>query len=125
LSILEHITPSTKPAMHEFLLILKGDGMSTLSQHQMQKLLVDYKNWVSQLGDQYITGQRLQQAGSLIIEKGRVISDGPFLEPKEMIAGFFMIRANDQEEANSIALRSPYPGLYQIEVRPLFQPLMQ
>jgi hypothetical protein len=110
--------------MQEFLLILKGDGMSDLSPEQMQKLLLDYKAWVSKLKDQYITGQRLQRAGSLIIDRERIITDGPFLEPKEMIAGFFMIRARDLNEANQIALSSPYPRLYAIEVRPLVQPLM-
>jgi hypothetical protein len=110
--------------MHEFLLILKGDGMSTLSPEQMQKLLIDYKTWVGSLGDQYVTGQRLQSVGANIVDKTTVVTDGPFLEPKEMIAGFFMIRARDQDEAVEIAMRSPYPGMYQIEVRPLIQPLM-
>jgi hypothetical protein len=52
------------------------------------------------------------------------MTDGPFLEPKEMIAGYFVIRAKDQNEADTIALSSPHLGLYQIEVRPLVQPLM-
>ena len=110
--------------MQEFLLILKGDGMADLSPEEMQQLLLDYKAWVSELGEQYVAGQRLQAAGSLLPDKNKVITDGPFLEPKEMIAGYFLIRARDQEEANAIAGRSPHLGLYQIEVRPLVQPLM-
>jgi hypothetical protein len=110
--------------MQEFLLILKGDGMSTLSPHEMQQLLVQYKSWVQNLGDQYVAGQRLQNKGSLMKDKHNVITDGPFLEPKEMIAGYFLIRAKDQDEADRIALSSPHLGLYQIEVRPLVQPLM-
>lgn len=119
-----NLVTRTIKTMQEFLLILKGDGMSTLSPEQMQKLLLDYKSWAASLKDQYLAGQRLQGNGALILGKGKVITDGPFLEPKEMIAGFFMIRARDIDEATAIALRSPYPGLYRIEVRPLVQPLM-
>ncbi len=110
--------------MKEFLLILKGDGLSTLSPQEMQDLLARYKQWVSDLGDQYITGQRLENEGLLIQDKDTIITDGPFLETKEIIAGYFLIKAKSQEEAKNIALRSPYISLYEIEIRPLVQPLM-
>ncbi len=110
--------------MKEFLLILKGDGLSTLSPDEMQQLLVKYKSWVSGLGDQYITGQRLENHGMLIKDKNNVITDGPFLETKEIIAGYFLIRASSAENAKQIALSSPYVSLYEIEIRPLVQPLM-
>ena len=111
--------------MKEFLMILKGNGLDTLSPDEMQKLLQQYKQWVADLGDQYVTGQRLENHGSLLEHKDSIVTDGPFLEPKEIIAGYFLIRAENQNEANNIALSSPYLGLYTIEVRPLVQPLMQ
>ncbi|MDN5214647.1 YciI family protein [Fulvivirgaceae bacterium BMA12] len=110
--------------MKEFLMILKGNGLATLSPEEMQKLLQQYKQWVADLGDQYVTGQRLENHGALLENKDSIVTDGPFLEPKEIIAGYFLIRAEDQAEANNIALSSPYLGLYTIEVRPLVQPLM-
>lgn len=110
--------------MKEFLLILKGDGLSTLSPEEMQQMLVKYKQWVADLGEQYLTGQRLENEGLLINGKDNVITDGPFLESKEIIAGYFLIKASSPEEAKQIALSSPYVSLYQIEVRPLVQPLM-
>ncbi|MDN5202090.1 YciI family protein [Fulvivirgaceae bacterium BMA10] len=110
--------------MQEYLLILKGDGMDDLSPDELQQLLGDYKAWVSKLGDQYVTGQRLQSTGTLVPNKNTVITDGPFLESKEIIAGFFLIKAKDQQHATAIAQSSPHVGLYEIEVRPLVQPLM-
>ena len=110
--------------MKEFLMILKGNGLATLSPEEMQKLLQQYKKWVADLGDQYVTGQRLENHGSLLENKNSIVTDGPFLEPKEIIAGYFLIKAENQTEANNIALSSPYLGLYTIEVRPLVQPLM-
>ena len=53
-----------------------------------------------------------------------MITDGPFLESKEIIAGFFLIQAKDQNEANEIARSSPHLGLYSIEVRPIAFPKM-
>ncbi|GJM29452.1 MAG: hypothetical protein DHS20C17_20870 [Cyclobacteriaceae bacterium] len=112
--------------MQEFLLILKGDGMNHLSPDELQNIMSDYKAWVDQLGDRYISGQRLDESGALIIDKkSGIITDGPFLESKEIIAGYFLIQAEDQEEANKMACSSPHLGLYSIEVRPISFPKMK
>ncbi len=110
--------------MQEFLLILKGDGMDGLAPEELQRLLANYKGWVQELGDQYLAGQRLQSSGALIRDQENILTDGPFLEPKEIIAGYFLIRALDLEAAIAIAQSSPHAPYYQIEVRPLVQPLM-
>lgn len=112
--------------MQEFLLILKGDGMNHLSPTELQNIMAEYKAWVNQLGPQYLDGQRLEETGALLADKNdAIITDGPFLESKEIIAGFFIIRAEDQEEANRIAATSPHLGLYRIEVRPIAFPKMK
>ena len=112
--------------MQEFLLILKGDGMNHLSPNELQNIMSDYQSWVEQLGDQYVGGQRLEDNGSLLTAKDApIVTDGPFLESKEIIAGYFLIQAENQEEANKIALSSPHLGLYSIEVRPLAFPKMK
>lgn len=112
--------------MQEFLLILKGDGMNHLSPSELQGIFAEYKTWADKLGDKYITGQRLEESGSVLMDKNTdIITDGPFLESKEIIAGFFLIQAEDIEEANSIAQSSPHLGLYSIEVRPIAFPKMK
>lgn len=112
--------------MQEFLLILKGDGMNHLSPDELQGIMAEYQSWASELGDKYITGQRLEDNGALLADKNNtILTDGPFLESKEIIAGFFVIQADDQEAANAIALSSPHLGLYQIEVRPIAFPKMK
>jgi hypothetical protein len=112
--------------MQEFLLILKGDGMNHLSPDELQNIMGAYKNWADELGDQYITGQRLEENGTLMTGKNEsIMTDGPFLESKEIIAGFFVIHAENQEAANLIALSSPHLGLYSIEVRPIAFPKMK
>ena len=111
--------------MQEFLFILKGDGMNHLSPDELQNIMGEYQAWVGGLGDQYLGGQRLEDRGSLHSGKdGNIQTDGPFLEAKEIIAGFFLINAENQEEADKIAQSSPHLGLYSIEVRPINFPKM-
>jgi hypothetical protein len=45
-------------------------------------------------------------------------TDGPFMETKEMLAGFVLIEARDMNEALEIASRNPFARLGAIEVRP-------
>src|SRR4051812_6676109 len=46
-------------------------------------------------------------------------SDGPFMETKEVLAGFVLIEANDMEAALVIAGTNPMAKLGAVEVRPL------
>jgi len=110
--------------MQEFLLILKGDGMNHLSPSELQNIMADYKAWVDGLGSQYLGGQRLEENGAQI-DGADILTDGPFLASKEIIAGYMLIVARDQDDANLIALSLPHVGLYRIEVRPIVYPKMK
>jgi len=100
--------------------------MNHMSPDELQQVLVDYKSWVAELGDQYVGGQRLEDSGSLLQSKeDAVITDGPFLEPKEIIAGFMIIKASNQKEANQLAMTCPHLGPYAVEVRPIVSPSMK
>ncbi len=47
------------------------------------------------------------------------VTDGPFVETREQIAGYYLIEANDLNDAIRIAARSPSAHLGTVEVRPL------
>jgi hypothetical protein len=47
------------------------------------------------------------------------VTDGPFAETKEALAGFYMIEARDLNEAIQIASRIPPAQIGSIEVRPI------
>jgi hypothetical protein len=47
------------------------------------------------------------------------ITDGPFAETKEFLAGFNLIEAEDMDEAVSIASEFPWSDVGAIEVRPI------
>ena len=48
----------------------------------------------------------------------RLVTDGPFAETREQLGGYFLINANDLDEAISIAVRIPASRWGTVEVRP-------
>ncbi len=59
-------------------------------------------------------------AKTLRVRDGRVsITDGPFAETKEQLAGFYLIDAATHDEALEIASRIPPARTGSIEVRPV------
>jgi len=48
-----------------------------------------------------------------------VTTDGPFAETKEQLAGFYVIEANDLDEAIQVAAKVPSAAFGSIEVRPV------
>lgn len=71
----------------------------------------------------YIAGQPLQPvttATTVRVRNGEtLISDGPFAETKEQLAGFYLLDASDLDEALQLASRIPPARLGSIEVRPV------
>jgi len=51
----------------------------------------------------------------------RIVTDGPFAETKEVIAGFWMIQARSKEEALEWANRCPLPEHGILEIREVFE----
>ena len=53
------------------------------------------------------------------------VTDGPFAEAKELVAGFYLIEARDVSEAVQIAARIPSAPLGTVEVRPTRQLILE
>ncbi len=49
------------------------------------------------------------------------VTDGPFAESKEVVAGFYLVEARDMDEALAIAKRIPSARMANVEVRPTRQ----
>lgn len=64
--------------------------------------------------------QPVRTARSLRVRNGKVsITDGPFAETKEQLAGFYLVEARDFDEALQIAAKIPPARVGCIEVRPI------
>ena len=54
------------------------------------------------------------------VRDGRsLVTDGPFIETREQMAGYFLIEAKDRDEAVSIAANVPGARIGTVEVRPV------
>ena len=64
--------------------------------------------------------QSVQTATTVRIRNGKLsVTDGPFAETKEQLAGFYMIEARDLNEAIQIASKIPPARVGCVEVRPI------
>jgi len=64
--------------------------------------------------------ESVQTATTVRMRNGKVsITDGPFAETKEQLAGFYMIDAKDLDEAIRLAAKIPPARVGSIEVRPV------
>jgi hypothetical protein len=64
--------------------------------------------------------QPVATATTVRLRNGKVsLSDGPFAETKECLAGFYMVEAHDLDEAIKLASRIPPAQIGSIEVRPI------
>jgi hypothetical protein len=50
-----------------------------------------------------------------------LVTDGPFAETHEQLAGYFLVEAENLDEATSIAAKIPSARTGTIEVRPLVE----
>jgi hypothetical protein len=64
--------------------------------------------------------QSVQTATTVRVRNGKTaVTDGPFAETKEQLAGFYMIEARDLNEAIQLASKIPPARVGSIEVRPV------
>jgi hypothetical protein len=64
--------------------------------------------------------QPVETATTVRVRNGRTsITDGPFAETKEQLAGFYLIDARDLNEALELAARIPPAQVGSVEVRPI------
>lgn len=72
---------------------------------------------------QYVHASPLQPEATGIIVRVRngkaTVTDGPFVETKEQLAGYFLIEAQDRQDAVRIAELIPGARIGTVEVRPV------
>ena len=98
--------------------------MESKSQQEWDALNQECMACVERLneGGHYITGSPLlptNTATTVRVRDNRVtVTDGPFAETKEQLAGFYMLEAKDLNEAITLAGKIPPARYGSVEVRP-------
>jgi hypothetical protein len=106
------------------LIYLDEKQLAAMSQSEMDALNARHLELNEDLlkSGHFIEAEALTASGSatcLRVRNGRpTVTDGPYAETKEMVAGFYLIEARDLNEAIQVAARLPSAPLGTVEVRP-------
>ena len=110
-----------------FMIYHDENQLEAMPEGEKQTLIdsaLDYDDEIRRSGH-YIVSDALQPARTArtIRVRGDTVSttDGPFVETKEQLGGFFLVEAKDMDEACAIASRFPPARIGIIEVRPVHE----
>jgi hypothetical protein len=97
--------------MPNFMLLLydNPENWKNLSPDEMQKALEKYMAWVHQPST--VDSKRLKEDHGRVLRSngGRPkASDGPYSETKEVLGGYYTIKAANYDEAVQLALKHPH-----------------
>ena len=84
-----------------------------LEAHSRQEALVE------SLGGRITGAHALHPSTMATSIRGTQVTDGPFIEAKEVIAGFYVLEARDLDHAIEIAKTNPATWHGGVEIRPL------
>ena len=111
----------------EYLLLLHVDesGWPALSRDQQEQGMAAYREYTEALkaAGAYTSGSRLgpsAQARTIRLAEGKPqVLDGPYVDAKEQVGGYYLIEAPDFAAAMSWAARCPAVHYGVVEVRQL------
>ena len=113
----------------KFMLIVhhNEDAFKKMDKETQSQLLTESIELTHQLHatGQYVHASPLHPAATAVIVRVRegkpLVTDGPFIETREQIAGYFLIQAQNLREAIGIAGKVPGACIGTVEVRPLIE----
>lgn len=106
---------------HDYLVISRGQWRADASAEAIQGAIDAFYAWLDThvAAGRMRRGSRLKPEGATVTSRG-VVMDGPFGETKELIGGYWLVRAPSLEAAARLLADSPTVALGLVyEVRPL------
>jgi hypothetical protein len=111
----------------KYMLLVHHDeaAFGNFSETEQRQMLDESVQLTHQLhvDGKYLSASPLHQASTAAIVRVRddkkFVTDGPFVETREQIAGYFLIQAKDLDDAVNIAARVPGARIGTVEVRPV------
>jgi hypothetical protein len=100
--------------MKEFMLVFRSsvqneEVFAKQSPEQMQAELAKWNTWMGGIAQQgkLIGGQPLYPQGKVLKGTSKKLTDGPFIEGKDVVGGYLLIKANDIQDAVEISKGCP------------------
>jgi hypothetical protein len=115
---------NTQPTTAQYLVICRGARFDeSLSPEDIQNAIKRFYAWFGRLLDEgkSKSGGQLGPEGKILSGR-KGVTDGPFAESKEGVAGYWFIQAASLEEAVEIAKGDPLLDYgHTIEIRPILE----
>jgi hypothetical protein len=116
-----------KGILMKYMLLVHHDeeNFARFSETARQEMLAESIQLTHQLhaNGQYLHASPLQPISTAMTVRVRdgksFVTDGPFVETREQLAGYFLIEAKNRDEAIAIASRIPGARIGTVEVRPV------
>lgn len=111
----------------KYLLLICADESLEISPADDAVLQRDTEAWVAEIDGRGIRldGHRVRPVADATTVRVRggetLVTDGPFVEAKEQMAGYDLIQCADLDEAIEVASRHPMARFGTIEVRPFWE----
>ena len=108
--------------MEEFLLVFRRAAVEEPqpSPEQLQSMMKSWQDWLGNIAAQnklVSAGNRLASEGR-VVKSNHVITDGPYIEMKEAVGGYVIVRATSIDEAAELTNDCPILKLNgNVEVR--------
>lgn len=110
--------------MNRFLVLPRDPqgAWDDVSPAEMQRIVEKYVAWGDGLrsAGKMETGEKLRDGeGKVLRGEGEAlaVSDGPFAEAKEVVGGFWILRARDLDEAAALVSDCPHLAFGSLELR--------
>ena len=109
------------------MVLVKASNESEAGEMPSEKMLTDMGKFNEELVK---AGIMLEGEGLHPTSKGkrvkfsggtRIVTDGPFAETRELIAGFWLWQVKSIDEAVEWLKRAPFGGGVEVEIRPIFE----
>jgi hypothetical protein len=109
--------------MEKFMFLFRsGENNTGSATESAGQSMQAWMTWMENLGKSgaLVGGEPLQRTGMQITGKNKVVTDGPFIEAKEVVGGYLIINAKDINDAVEISKDCPiFKENGRLEVRPV------
>ena len=106
--------------MAQYLILIYENeaGYDSADQSVFHEVMDAHNRFAEQVGERLLGGNALQPTQTATTIRGDVVTDGPFVETKEVLGGYYLVEAGDLDEALAIGKLCParFGG---VEVRPV------
>ncbi len=111
----------------QYLLLIYGDESrwDELSEAEQGQIFNEYMAFTQGIHAEgrYVGGEALMPVASATtvrVREGKTLTtDGPFAETREQLGGYYLIEAEDLDQATAIAERIPTARTGSVEIRPI------